>query len=260
MRRTVIKVVCCVVAAVALTVVAVRERRQASGEWTRFSIGPASGESTSINTATLRADGVTLKVAVATAYGVPPVRVIGPPWLSETRYSINAEMGTAKTQAFRPLLQEELNKRLGLETHVEIRPFEVFVLTAAETPHLDRASGDGPSTWISGQDVRMQGVSPEGVASALQSILGRPVIDETGLTGSYDLQFGWGEERLSSVTATLRDRFGLRLSADTRNMEALIVDRIWRDPELVILAHVGRMMRWAPAQVRQRIAGVLSTH
>jgi len=260
MRRTAIGVACGVVAALALTVITVRERRQASAAWTQFSIGPAAGVSASINTATLRSDGVTLKGALATAYGVPTVRIIGPQWLSETRYSINAVVGIEKSEAFRPLLQEELNKRLGLETHVEIRPFEVFVLKAADTPHLDRASGGGPSTWISSHDVRMQGVTIEGVASALQGVLGRPVIDETGLTGSYDLQFGWGEDRVTSVTATLRERFGLQLSADTRNMEALIVDRIWRDPELVVLAHVGRMMRWAPASVRQRIASVLSTH
>jgi uncharacterized protein (TIGR03435 family) len=201
---------------------------------------------------------MTLKVAIATAYDVPAARVIGPPWLGETRYSINAVLGIDQADNFRPLLQHELQQRLGLETHVDVRPFEVFVLTAGDSPRLERSAGSGPSTWISKHDVRMRGVTMLDVASALQGILGRPVIDETAIRGTYDMEFGWGEDRVRSVTATLRDRFGLRLSPGTRDMDALIVDRIRRDPALVLLAGIGRITRGAPAAVRQRIADVLT--
>ena len=257
MRRAVVGLACCVMAVVVL-VIALRMQRQASPAWTQFSIGPASGDSTSINTTALHANGVTLKVALATAYAMPPVRVIGPPWISSTRYSLNAAVGDDEVEKFRPLLQEELKKRLGLETHIEARPFEVFVLAAGDTPRLERSSGPGPSTWISKQDVRMRKVSMGDVASALQSILGRPVIDETGISGFYDMTFGWSEDRAASVTATLRDRFGLRLSPGTRNMDALIVDTIRRGPGLVLLEHIGRITRAAPAPVRRGIADILT--
>jgi uncharacterized protein (TIGR03435 family) len=247
-----------VVVAVAATVLFVREYHEGSTDWIQFTIAPASGDSAWISTTTIRADGMTLKSAIATAYDIPAVRVIGPTWLADTRYSINAVLGIEKADYFRPLLQKELEKRLGLETHVERRPYDVFVLTPADGHRLETAAASGPSTWISKKDVRMRGVSMEGVASALQGILGRPVVDETGLRGTYDMEFEWGEDRVPSVTATLLDRFGLRLSPGTRDLESLIVDRIQRDPALVLFGQLGRFTRGAPAQVRQSIANALT--
>jgi len=58
------------------------------------------------------------------------------------------------------------------------------------------------------------------------------------------------------VSATLRDRFGLRLSPGTRDMDTLIVDRIQRDPALVLFDQLGRITRAAPAPVRRGIAEV----
>jgi uncharacterized protein (TIGR03435 family) len=246
------------VVAVLATLLAVHTRPNASKDWMQFSIGPASGESSSINDTTLRSNGITLKGAVATAYGMPAARVIGPPWLSEIRYSITAVVGIDESDTFRSLLQQELKIRLGLETHVEDRPFEVFVLKAGETPRLERSPGSGTSTWISKHDVRMREGSMAALASALQNILGRPVIDETGIAGSYNVEFGWGEDRVASVTAVLRDKFDLRLSPATRDMDALIVDRIRRDPTLVVLAQIGRITRGAPTNVRQQIANALT--
>jgi uncharacterized protein (TIGR03435 family) len=247
-----------IIVAVLGTLIAVHMQPSASKDWMQFSIGPASGDSASINTTTVRSTGITLKVALATAYGIPAARIVGPPWLNDTRYSLNAVVGVDESDAFRPLLQQELNKRLGLETHVEVRPFDVFVLTAADTPRLERSPASGPSTWISKHDVRMRDGSMAALASALQGILGRPVIDETAITGSYNVEFAWGEDRVASVTAVLRDRFGLRLTPDTRDMDALIVDRIRRDPALVLLAQVGRLTRAAPPRVRQQIANALT--
>ena len=246
--------------AVAAAVLFVREYRQASSEWIQFSIAPPSGESASISPTAIRADGLTLKAALATAYDMPAVRIVGPASLLDTRYSINASLPADAVARFRPLLQQELTKRLALETHFEVRPYDVFVLAATEAPRLDRAAGPGPSTWISKKDVRMRGVSMADVASALQGLLGRPVVDETGTRGAYDMQFEWEGERLPSVTATLRDRFGLRLSPATRNLETLIVDRIRRDPALVIVDQVGRLTRAAPAKVRRSIADVVRTY
>jgi uncharacterized protein (TIGR03435 family) len=233
---------------------------QASTDWLEFSIGPASGKSASIGPGRIRSDGITLKGALATAYDMPAVRVIGPAWLAETRYSINAVVDVDESESFRPLLRKELKNRLRLETHVDVRPFAVFVLTATDAPRLERAHGKSVSVWIHERDVRLQHASMERLASALQSILGKPVIDETGITGSYNLEFGWGDDRVASVTATLRDRFGLRLTSGKRDLEALIVDDIRRDAALVLLAQIGRVTSAAPPALGQRIAHVLKIH
>jgi uncharacterized protein (TIGR03435 family) len=243
---------------VLLSVVAVRMHRRASSAWTEFSIGPASGKSTSIGTNMMRANGVTLKVALATAYDVPAVRVIGPPWLDDTRYSINAAVPPEASDSFRSLLQQELNNRLRLETHFEVRPFDVFVLTATDASRLERAYRKMPSIWILDWDAELQNASMERLAGALQSVLRRPVIDETGITGTFDLEFEWREDRVASVTAAIHDRYGLRLSPAKRDLEVLIVDRVQRDAALVLLAQIGRITSGAPPQLRQQIASLLT--
>ena len=83
------------------------------------------------------------------------------------------------------------------------------------------------------------------------------MIDETGLPGAYDLQFGWDGDRAASITATLRDRFGLTLTPARRDLDALVVDGIRRDPALFVLAQAGGLLRHTPPYLRQRLASVL---
>jgi uncharacterized protein (TIGR03435 family) len=207
---------------------------------------------------TMRANGVTLKNLVAIAHDMPPVRVIAPAWLADTRYSINAIAGLDASDSFRSFLHQELQQRMQLKTHVEVRPFDVFVLTAGDAPRLERSAGGKLSMSFGERNVQLLDASMANLASALQTILGKPVIDETGITGVYTMRFGWEDDRLASVTAVLRDRFGLRLSSGTRDMEALIVDGIRRDPALLLLGEVGRLTRAAPPQVRRLIAEALT--
>src|SRR5262245_64069821 len=124
--------------------VAERRHGPASPTWTNFSLGPATGDSVHSNPTTLRGDGSTLKGMIAQAYGFPAVRVIGPPWLSETRYTIDATVGADDEQDFRALLREELDRHLHLQSHVEVRPFDALLLRAAGPLRLTPAAGQGP--------------------------------------------------------------------------------------------------------------------
>lgn len=244
--------------AVVASVLTLRMHHQASADWIEFSIAPASGESASINPSAVRADGITLKAALATAYDIPAVRVVGPAWLTDTRYSIRAVVGVDQSDSFRSLLQQELKNRLRLETHLDVRPFDVFVLAATDAPRVERAHGARPRIWIRKQDAQLEEASMADLVSALQGILGKPVIDETGIPGTYNLEFGWGEDRVASVTSALRDRYGLRLAPGTREMPVLIVDSARPDPALILLAQVGRATKAAPQEVRQQIADILT--
>ena len=249
-----------IAAAAALTIVTLTMSREASPRWVRFSIGPSSGESVWINTSRIQGDGVSLKTAIATAYDMPPVRVIGPEWLGRTRYAINAVVGVEEEASFRSLLQEELKERLRLATHVEMRPFDVLVLTAAGTPRLQTAAGRSTGIWIDKREARLRETPMPGLASTLQSVIGRPVIDETGITGTYNFDLRWEDDKLAALTALVRDRYGLELTPVTREMEALIVDSVRRDVELVLLDHAGRLTRAVPPDLRRRLSGLLTVH
>jgi uncharacterized protein (TIGR03435 family) len=242
----------------ALGAAVLRRDHRPSERWIEFSIGPASGESASINATMVRSDGITLKAALAVAFDIPAVRVVGPPWLADTRYAMNAVVSLDEAKVFRQLFRQELEKRLDLQTHVEVRPFEVFVLTAGETPRLEPTLDSTPSTWIHQRDALLQNATMERLAAALQAVLSRPVVDETGITGTYNFSFDWGDDRVASVSTALEKRFGLRLSTGTRDLEALIVDRIRRDATMVLLAEAGRLTRGAPPHVRKHIADILT--
>jgi Protein of unknown function (DUF3738) len=89
-------------------------------------------------------------------------------------------------------------------------------------------------------------------------VLQRPVIDQTGIAGIYNLELEWGSDRIAGVTNTLRDRFGLTLTPERRDMESLIIDEIRRDPSMVLLAQAGTATAWAPLAVREQITRLLT--
>ena len=240
-------------AASGLALFTLQTPRKSSVPWIEFSIGPASGRSASIQPTLMRADGITLRQAISTAYDIPMVRVIGPGWLDQTRYAITAVADASETGAFKTYLREELDARLNLSTHVERRMFDVFVLRAASAPKLEHAPRR-PSTVLHDRDMELGGVSMEDLALALQQVLGRVVIDDTRITGTYDLRLEWGQDPAATLAAALRDQFGLELTAERREMEALVVDSVRPDTSLVLLDHVGRISRSAPQVVRAHLA------
>ena len=96
----------------------------------------------------------------------------------------------------------------------------------------------------------MQGGTIERLTAVLATALGRPVLDQTGLTGSYDLSVQWDDapvrggglpgipdprgagtlsdtERGSIFTA-VPDQLGLRLEAQRAPVEVLVIDEIQR--------------------------------
>ena len=192
--------------------------------------------------------------AHATAYDIPAVRVIGPQWLEQTRYAINATVGVETPDAFRPLLLEELKNRLHLQTHFEPRPFDVFILTATDTPTLERARGQRPRISVQHTKAQLQEATMKQLAGAVQNILGKPVIDETGLAGAVQSGVWLGRGSRGFRQSYFAHRFGLHLTPAKREMEALVVDRVRRDPSLVLLGEIGRVTRAAPRTCASRSA------
>ena len=247
-----------VVVVLILVGLSVRLAPPARQGWKEFQIGPASGMSTTINPGVMRADGVTLLLAISVAYRFPVTRIVAPAWVGQTRFAIAAETPDQDRELFDRLFQEELTARFDLEAHVEKRAFDVLVLSAGPKPDLPDTSQEEPGYRISTSNARLRGASMDTVAGGLQSVLGKPVLNETGIGGAYNLEFAWGEDRLATVTAALRNKFGLELKPAKRELDALVVDRIQPDGALSVLDRVGRMSSGAPRGVRQAISNALT--
>jgi hypothetical protein len=146
----------------------------------------------------------------------------------------------------RPLLRQELQARFQLTVHREERSFDVWVVSASGTPKLEPATGSDGRTMIHECDAQLLDATIDRLEAALQGILGRPVINETGIQ--------------ASVVAAMRNRFGLGLSRTNRRMEALVVDRIQPDAVLSLFSGIECAIGPAPAGLRQRLAGALAIH
>jgi len=73
------------------------------------------------------------------------------------------------------------------------------------------------------------------LASMLSNPVGRPVVNQTGIAGSYDIDLSYAKESdarssLPSLFTTLEQRLGLKLEAQTVTVEMLTIDRIERVP------------------------------
>jgi uncharacterized protein (TIGR03435 family) len=243
---------------IALTAVTLYRHPRPSPLWSEFSVGPAFGTSTWIGSSGLRSSGAPLRTILSAAYGVPSLRIVTPAWMTDTRYAVTAVLPADAPDTFRFLLQQELANRLGLKAHLETRPFDVFVLSATDPPRLSRVDGNAVSISVHESGLFAQEATMANLANALQGVLGSPVVDETGLAGNYEIELEWTEDKVGSLTASLRNNFGLQLTPARRDLDALVVDEIHRDAGLVLLAQVTRLTSGAPEELRRRIADLLS--
>jgi uncharacterized protein (TIGR03435 family) len=138
----------------------------------------------------------------------------------------------------RLMLQTLLADRFALRVHRESRVQLVYKLTVGKSgPKLSEAAAGGepacsfgPGGFACG-DVEMTRFS-----GMLSTLMDRPVLDSTGLTGSYDftLKFPGSQEGKaaiaewlsSSIFADIEKQLGLRLEPDKGPVEYLIVDHV----------------------------------
>jgi uncharacterized protein (TIGR03435 family) len=169
----------------------------------------------------------------------------------------------------RTMLRALLEERFNLRAHWEMREIPVYALTVARPgrigPHLNPSTFDCQaylaqrrSGWTVAEEpvdsagnswCQVSGLSTNGparirtagrlrrLAQLVQGYVGdRPVIDATGLSGSYEwiLTFGWGPTAsldVPDVFTALREELGLQLVSTRSQMNVLVIDHIERPSE-----------------------------
>jgi len=192
------------------------------------------------------------------AYRTTPDRIVGAPGLIETeRYDIRARAtGDIAPAQLPAMLQGLLRTRFNLRAHPETRPVPVYALVTARPdktlgPRMQPASVDcadpkaieaarqqaaGTRIVCGGQTGSGQllfgGMSANALAQALAAAAGRPVLNQTGLTGRFDIQLEWspvlGAADGVSIFTAVQEQLGLRLESTSAPMEVLVIDGIDR--------------------------------
>jgi len=184
---------------------------------------------------------------IATAWGVPEEKVFGGPnWLDTDRFEIIARAEKpVTTENFRPMLQALLADRFALKVRNEDKPEQYYVLTATKhvqlkesatpgDPQCKRANGDG-YLGLTCQHVTMAYVA-EGLPGIAPNYFNHPVVDQTGLTGSYDVTLKWtGRGQLGSADPDhagislfdyLQKEMGIKVEPLTRPAKSLVIESV----------------------------------
>jgi uncharacterized protein (TIGR03435 family) len=190
---------------------------------------------------------VTLRTIIRDAYETAgfdmPDRVVGgPEWLDKDQFDITATATFQPTQAqLEPMLRAMLTDRFHVTSHVEKRTLPAYALVPARRdstlgPKLQRTEADcRPRCGVAmmyGATERMisSGVEMTRFAFVLSTVLRRPVIDRTGLTGSFKLtmEFAPNNEPASdapSLFTALEEQLFLKLQSVKEPLDVLVVDR-----------------------------------
>ncbi len=135
-------------------------------------------------------------------------------------------------------LQQEIARQFGLQGRIELRPTDVLALRPASCGVRNfKESHHMPNGWA--LEVTLQGnlrfyEQPAGtMVSQLEQRFKQPIVDETGLTGSYDYAIDWNDPdpkhpNLDSSKAALLDQLGLMLVPTNMPIEMLVIDKVKR--------------------------------
>lgn len=189
------------------------------------------------------ASNVSLAFLIRMAYAVDDDQIMGKPgWLESELYDVVAkpESGIALSrEELRPRLQALLQQRFHLDAHRETKLVRGYALVVAKGgPRLKATKGDhwpGFRVHVGGGELNGLNWSMPTLAAMLQAPAGLPVVDKTGIAGSYDIKLEFApdlsaDSSLPSVFTALRETLGLKLESQMVPVEMLAIDHVDRIP------------------------------
>jgi uncharacterized protein (TIGR03435 family) len=159
------------------------------------------------------------KRLLALIRGVPEDRIVGGSQLPGGRYTVVADMPPGKADEFGKEIERALGVAWGVQFRHEKQKMDVYLLTA---PH--GAKGLRPSAAAQSGSAANHGQSMAAVARMMEEKLGRPVIDETHLDGSYDFPPNLTAGDAAGVVRTV-EGLGLKLKQTRRKIAVVVVEK-----------------------------------
>jgi uncharacterized protein (TIGR03435 family) len=211
----------------------------------------------------------TLADLITKAYGLDHWRITGgPAWISQDRFDVIANFPAGTPAAQIPvMLQSLLAERFGLVVAREKRMSRVYALVEAKgglklkavDPKSPSPAGTPPGV-ISSAPIRvgrngalgiccglakLNKVSMARFAELLSAQTDRPVQDDTGIQGVFNVSLEWSPDDLgarpeegatpsptgASIYTAVQEQLGLRLEPRTAPVEHLVIERAGKPTE-----------------------------
>jgi bla regulator protein BlaR1 len=206
----------------------------------------------------LQMGGVTVKQLIAMGYDVREEQVLGgPKWLDQESYSLLAKAEKADaaadpsstsgpgTPAFNRLqerLRTLLAERCRLAVRVDSKPSPGYELVLAKggTKLVPTTNPLAPGTMRSRGAINGRSGTMKMLATVLTHYVGSPVIDKTGLTGSYDYKLEYADDTAgpdaavaegASIFTAIQEQLGLKLERARVSIDTVVVERVEKPSE-----------------------------
>ena len=181
---------------------------------------------------------MTLAALIAYAYSRPSYEISGgPSWVEKDQFDIDARAPGNEEPSrddIREMMRALLTERFNLKSHEETRSMPVFALILSKkglkmkpgqpsAPQKYMLSG-GRMTLIQSTNSPLQLL----VNSLLYSA-GRPILDQTGLTGGFDYKLEFSPSSQPdpvglSLFSALEEQLGLKLEPAKAPVSVLVID------------------------------------
>jgi uncharacterized protein (TIGR03435 family) len=206
---------------------------------------------------------VNMKSLLRFAFAMPESRILyapaipNPSWLHSDMWDIDAKADNTVDEQLknlpweegkaekRQMLQSLLADRFKLTFHRETREMPVFALVVAKGgPKLLPTKENGTMVNTNNNHINIQGGDSTValLAEELAKQLDRVILDQTGITGRYDIDLKWTTDDNStpasnntqfaspdlapSIFTALQEQLGLRLESQKAQVEVIIIDHI----------------------------------
>ena len=202
------------------------------------------------------ATNVTLELLIRV--GWPQKISGGPSWVVTDGYDVSAIAPQPNLNAdkFSLMMQNLLKDRFALRVHTETHEARVYVLLPAKNglklpdakpepclygwkaPDADPQAGCGGMN-VTPESIVDEKISMQWFARVLGGVLGRPVLDRTGFTGSFKVLLEFApvtpgrdtDGTKPSIFTALEEKLGLRLESQKGTEEVLVIDHVERPSE-----------------------------
>jgi uncharacterized protein (TIGR03435 family) len=167
----------------------------------------------------------------------------GPDWLDREPYFVEAraEDPEAGPDQIRLMMETLLKDRFKLAVHRETQQGNVYKLTIGKSGSKLQDAKGGLRNFINwtgpGQVTFTENSTLLGLINVLSSLLGSPVIDETGIIGSHNFSLEFKDPRdlrprqpdsPPDLLDAVQEQLGLQLQATKAAVEILVIDHMDR--------------------------------
>lgn len=193
------------------------------------------------------------------AYGLHARQIVGgASWMESDKYDVTGQPegdGLPAVSQLREMIQSLLADRLKLAFHRETRELPAYaILVGNAGPKLTKNENNPnglPGLFFKGLGAMVNtNATMADFAGVMQaSVLDRPVVDRTGLSGRYDFTLTWTPDesqfagmgvrvpppppdaQAPSLFTAMQEQLGLRLDSTRAQVEVLVIDRVEKPSE-----------------------------